>query len=150
MATKASWIEYLARFGTPGHELLIAAEDCQVTSLMEVRPARRCSSCGQQGHNARTCLEKDERIGSARPLDHTLQEAASQDRFERQGSADGSSHLQDPASRLLGVQAASLSGSESEALNVSQLPHISRERRRGAAPKTFQRLVTGQRLVQKH
>ncbi|DBB11224.1 TPA: hypothetical protein ACH3X3_006669 [Trebouxia sp. C0006] len=97
---------------------------------MEVRPARRCSSCGQQGHNARTCLEKDERIGSARPLDHTLQEAASQDRFERQGSADGSSHLQDPASRVLG-QAASMSGSESEALNVSQLPHISRERRRG-------------------
>ncbi|DBA78254.1 TPA: hypothetical protein ACH3X2_008208 [Trebouxia sp. C0005] len=98
---------------------------------MEVRPARRCSSCGQQGHNARTCLEKDERIGSARPLDHTLQEAASQDQFERQGSADGSSHLQDPASRLLGVQAASMSGSESEAQNVSQLPHISRERRRG-------------------
>ena len=149
MATKASWIEYLARFGTPGHELLIAADDCRVTSLMEVRPARRCSSCGQQGHNARTCLEKDERIGSARPLDHTLQEAASQDRFERQGSADGSSHLQDPASRVLG-QAASVSGSESEALNVSQLPHISRERRRGAAHKLLQRLVTGQRLVQKH
>ena len=149
MATKASWIEYLARFGTPGHELLIAADDCRVTSLMEVRPARRCSSCGQQGHNARTCLEKDERIGSARPLDHTLQEAASQDRFERQGSADGSSHLQDPASRVLG-QAASMSGSESEALNVSQLPHISTERRRGAAHKLLQRLVTGQRLVQKH
>lgn len=149
MATKASCIEYLARFGTPGHELLIAADDCRVTSLMEVRPARRCSSCGQQGHNARTCLEKDERIGSARPLDHTLQEAASQDRFERQGSADGSSHLQDPASRILG-QAASMSGSESEALNVSQLPHISRERRRGAAHKLLQRLVTGQRLVQKH
>jgi len=149
MATKASWIEYLARFGTPGHEALIAAHNCQLPSFMEVRPARRCSSCGQQGHNARTCLEKDERIGSARPLDHTLQEAASQDRFEQQGSADGSSHLQGPASRLLGIQAASMSGSESEAQNVSQLPHISRERRRGAAIKLLQRLLTGQTLVQK-
>ena len=98
---------------------------------MEVRPARRCSSCGQQGHNARTCLEKDERVGCARPVDITFHEAPSQDAYEQQGSADGSSFLQGLAPRLLGVANHSLSGSESEAQNASQLPHISRERRRG-------------------
>ena len=97
---------------------------------MEVRPARRCSSCGQQGHNARTCLERDERVGCA-PVDITFHEAASQDGYEQQGSADGSSFLQGLAPRLLGAAIASMSGSESEAQHASQLPHISRERRRG-------------------
>ena len=73
-----------------------------------------------------------------RPLDHTLQEAVSQEGFEQQGSADGSSQLNGLVQKPLGFPTASISGSESEAQNVSQLPHIARERRRGAMrPTTF-------------
>lgn len=70
-------------------------------------------------------------MGCARPVDITFHEATSQDAYEQQGSADGSSFLQGLAPRLLGVANHSMSGSESEAQNASQLPHISRERRRG-------------------
>lgn len=119
-------------FGRPTfHAHKSTCTRAQSTFAMEVRPARRCSSCGQQGHNARTCLEKDERVGCARPVDITFHEATSQNAYEQQGSADGSSFLQGLAPRLLGVANHSVSGSESEAQNASQLPHISRERRRG-------------------
>ena len=102
-----------------------------MAAVMEVRPARRCSSCGQQGHNARTCLEKDERVGCARPHEFSYREAASQDGYEQQGSVDGSSILHALANRQVAAPSISMSGSESEAQNPSQLPHISRERRRG-------------------
>lgn len=115
-----------------GRQFLRVCKPAHTCCCMEVRPARRCSSCGQQGHNARTCLERDERVGCAPvSVDITFQEAASQDGYEQQGSADGSSFLQGLAPRLLGVANASMSGSESEAQHASQLPHISRERRRG-------------------
>lgn len=109
---------------------LLGANKQTPSALMEVRPARRCSSCGQQGHNARTCLEKDERVGCARPQDTTFHEAASQDGYEQQGSIDGSAFLHN-LHRHVAAPPASMSGSESEAQNASQLPHISRERRRG-------------------
>ena len=118
------------RHGSGTH--LAGASVLPAANRMEVRPARRCSSCGQQGHNARTCLEKDERVGPVRPLDHSLQEAVSQEGFEQQGSADGSSQLHGLVHKHMSAPTASMSGSESEAQNVSQLPHIARERTRGA------------------
>lgn len=99
MATKASWIEYLARFGTPGHEVLIAAETARLRlswkyDLLDGAQAvasrdttralvlRRTSGSGLQGHLTIHCKRPQVKInssGKAPQMDHPTCKTRHQD-----------------------------------------------------------------------
>lgn len=126
LRTKNSFIRSCERMLARQQHDLASAINCDVLA-MDIRPARRCSSCGQQGHNARTCLEKDDR---ARPLEQSRSAAAAQGDTEQSpnrelppmSSAVGSGYQEAPA--------ASLSGSDTQQ-GTTPSPHYARERRRG-------------------
>lgn len=93
---------------------------------MEMRPARRCSSCGQQGHNARTCLEKDDR---ARPREQPGDAAANIEDTEQTSAHEVPQMSPALGSAYAEAPAASVSGSDTQQGTPS--PHYARERRRG-------------------
>lgn len=103
-----------------------SAMNCNVLA-MDIRPARRCSSCGQQGHNARTCLEKDDR---ARPLEQTRSAAAAQGDKEQSPNRELPPMSSAVGSGYQEASAASLSGSDTQQ-GTAPSPHYARERRRG-------------------